>query len=405
MANRIFHSASPESLTGPPAHPPIAHKTPGLLPGGLLALTLLLSACQDKAPPAASASPARVDVAAALSRQVTLWDEFNGRIRAIDSVEIRPRISGYVQGIAYKEGEEVHKGELLFSIDPRPYRAELNSATARWDRVRATVSLAQAQDQRAQTLLRASAMSREEAETRHASYVQAEADARDAQAAVALAKLNLDFTEVRAPIDGRVGRAMLTIGNLAVADQTLLTSMVSQDPVYVYFDPDEHSYLRYNAQAHRTPGNAAAKVRVGLANETDFSHLGTVDFIDNQVNSTTGTIQARARLSNADRIFTPCLYARVQYAGGSETKVILIDDRAVLTDQDRKYVYVLGPGDRALRKDVELGGMSEGLRVVQAGLSAGDKVIVAGMQRIFFPGAPVTPTDVPMRAATLAAAK
>jgi multidrug efflux system membrane fusion protein len=224
---------------------------------------------------------------------------------------------------------------------------------------------------------------------------------RDAQAAVAVAKLNLEFTEVRAPIAGRVSRAMLTIGNLAVADQTLLTSMVSQDPVYVYFDPDEHSYLRYGAQARQRKGSAAAlKVRVGLADEADFSHVGTVDFIDNQVNPATGTIQARARLSNADRVFTPGLYARVEYAGGSETQVILINDKAVLTDQNRKYVYVLGPDNKALRKDVELGGMSDGLRVVQAGLVAGDKVIVAGMQRIYFPGAPVAPTEIPMNVLT-----
>jgi multidrug efflux system membrane fusion protein len=368
---------------------------------GILALTLLLTACQDECLAATSTPPARVDVAVALSKKVTLWDEFNGRIRAIDSVEIRPRISGYVQRIAYKEGEEVRRGDLLFVIDPRPYRAALNSATARLDRVRATASLARAQDLRAQTLLQASATSKEEAETRHANFVQSEADVRDAEAAVTVARLNLEFTEVRAPIAGRVGRAMLTIGNLAVADQTLLTSMVSQDPVYVYFDPDEHSYLRYSTQAHQHKGSVVAtKVRVGLANEADFSHVGTVDFIDNQVDATTGTIQARARLSNADRVFTPGLYARVQYAGGNETEVILISDKAVLTDQNRKYVYVLGPGNKALRKDVELGGASDGLRVVQAGLVAGDKVIVAGMQRIFFPGAPVTPTEVSMSVST-----
>jgi multidrug efflux system membrane fusion protein len=369
--------------------------------GGLLASTFLLTGWQDECLAAASAPPAKVDVAAALSRKVTLWDEFNGRIHAIDSVEIRPRISGYVQRIAYKEGDEVRRGDLLFAIDPRPYRAALDGAIARLDRVRATAALAQAQDLRARTLLQASATSREEAETRHANYMQSEADVRDAQAAVAVAKLNLEFTEVRAPIAGRVSRAMLTIGNLAVADQTLLTSMVSQDPVYVYFDPDEHSYLRYGAQARQRKGSAAAlKVRVGLADEADFSHVGTVDFIDNQVNPATGTIQARARLSNADRVFTPGLYARVQYAGGSETQVILINDKAVLTDQNRKYVYVLGPDNKALRKDVELGGMSDGLRVVQAGLVAGDKVIVAGMQRIYFPGAPVAPTEIPMSVST-----
>jgi multidrug efflux system membrane fusion protein len=267
------------------------------------------------------------------------------------------------------------------------------------DRARATALLAQAQDVRAQTLLQASATSIEEAETRHANYVQSAADVQDAEAAVAVAKLNLEFTEVRAPISGRVSRAMLTVGNLAVADQTLLTSMVSQDPVYVYFDPDEHSFLSYSAQAQRSQGGASApKVRVGLANEKDFPHVGTVDFIDNKVNPTTGTIQARATLNNADRAFTPGLYARVQYAGGSEIQAILIKDRSVLTDQDRKYVYVLGSGNKAQRKEVELGGMSEGLRVVKKGLVAGDKVIIEGMQRIFFSGAPVTPTEVPMSA-------
>jgi multidrug efflux system membrane fusion protein len=394
----------------PPEHPsparckPISVTTgaPRLLSGGLLALTLLLAACQDDGPASAGAPAAAVDVAAALSRKVTLWDEYNGRIRAIDSVEIRPRISGYVQSIAYKEGDEVRKGDLLFLIDQRPYRAALNSATARLDHVRATVLQAQAQDQRAQTLLKASGISREEAETRHATYMQSAADARDAEAAVAIAKLNMEFTEVRAPIDGRVSRAMLTVGNLAVADQSLLTSMVSQNPVYVYFDPDEHSFLRYGALArHGQAGanTAATKVRVGLANEPGFSHTGTVDFIDNQVNPTTGTIQARAVLDNADRAFTPGLYARVQYAGGDETEVILIDNKAVLTDQNRKYVYVLGAGNKALRKDVELGGISDGLRVVEKGLAPGEKVIVAGVQHIFYAGAPVAPTEVPMETA------
>jgi multidrug efflux system membrane fusion protein len=186
---------------------------------------------------------------------------------------------------------------------------------------------------------------------------------------------------------------------LAVADQTLLTSMVSQDDVYVYFDPDEHSFLSYSAKAQRSQGGASApEVRVGLANEKDFPHLGRVDFIDNNVNPTTGTIQARARLSNADRRFTPGLFARVQYAGGSEIQAILIKDRAVLTDQDRKYVYVVGSDKKAQRKEVELGGMSEGLRIVTNGLVSGDKVIIEGMQRIFFSGAPVTPTEVPMSA-------
>ncbi|MFZ6646169.1 efflux RND transporter periplasmic adaptor subunit [Undibacterium sp. TJN25] len=392
-----------------PAHPPVAGENPQfprpenarLLSGGLLCLPLLLAACQDKGPATAVASPPIVDVAAALSGKVTPWGEFNGRIGAMESVEIRPRISGYIQSIAFKEGQEMRRGALLFVIDPRPYRTAFNSADARLDRARATSLLARAQDERAQTLLQTNATSIEDAETRHANYVQSVADVHDAEAAVAMAKLNLEFTEVRAPISGRVSRAMLTVGNLAVADQTLLTSIVSQDPVYVYFDPDEHSFLAYSAQAQRSQGGAAApKVRVGLANENNFPHLGRVEFIDNNVNPTTGTIQARATLSNADRAFTPGLYARVQYAGGSEIQAILIKDKSVLTDQDRKYVYVLDSGNKAQRKEIELGGMSDGLRVVKKGLVAGDKVIIEGMQRIFFSGAPVTPTEVPMSAST-----
>ena len=370
-----------------------------LVSGGVLALALLLCGWREDSIAATSSPP--VDVATVLSKSVTLWDEYNGRIRAIDSVDIRPRVSGYIQRIAYKEGDEVRRGDLLFLIDPRPYRAALNSASAHLDRARATAALARAQDRRAKTLLQASATSAEEAETRHASDLQSEADVRDAEAAVAVARLNLEFTEVRAPIAGRASRAMLTVGNLAVADQSLLTSIVSQDPVYVYFDPDEHSYLGYHSQAHDGKGSAAVpKVRVSLANEANFSHVGTVDFIDNQVNPATGTIQARAKLDNADRIFTPGLYAHVQYASGKETQVILIDNKAVLTDQDRKYVYVLGPGNKALRKDIVPGGTSEGLRVVVTGLMPGDKVIVAGTQRVFFSGAPVTPTEITMGKST-----
>jgi len=349
---------------------------------------------------AASSAPS-VDVATALSRKTLLWDEFNGRIRAIDTVEIRPRVSGYIQRIVYQEGAEVARGDLLFLIDPRPYRAALDSASARLERARATAALAKAQDQRAQTLLQSSATSKEEAETRHASFAQSEADVRDAAAVVAVARLNLEFTEVRAPVAGRASRAMLTVGNLAVADQSLLTSIVSQDPVYVYFDPDEHSYLRYSAQMHQArSSNGVPTVRVSLADDANFSHVGKVEFMDNQVDPATGTIQARAKLSNADRMLTPGLYARVQYATGNETQVILIDDKAVLTDQDRKYLYVLGAGNKALRREVVLGGISDGLRVVESGLMPGDKVIVAGMQRIYFSGAAVMPTEVPMSKAS-----
>lgn len=342
--------------------------------------------------------PAPVGVARVVAESVQEWDEFNGRISAIDTVEIRPRVSGYVERLAFKEGDEVKIGQLLFVIDQRPYRDALDNATAQLERARATAAQALSQDRRGQTLLAGKAMSGEEAETRHSTYAQAAADVHAAEAAVATAKLNLEFTEVRAPVAGRTSRAILTVGNLAQADQTLLTTVVSQNPVYVYFDCDEQSFLRYQALVRDGQrSDTANPVHVALAGETGFPHQGRVDFLDNQVNAATGTIRARAVLDNAQRIYTPGLYARVQLAGRSDSHGLLIDDKAVLTDQDRKYVYVLGPADKALRKDIQIGRLVNGLRMVDGGLQPGDKVIVQGQQMIFFPGAPVKPTEVPMR--------
>jgi membrane fusion protein, multidrug efflux system len=341
---------------------------------------------------------AQVDVAPVLVKHIRHWDEFNGRITAVESVDIRSRVSGYVTHVAYKEGDEVRRGDLLFTIDPRPYQAALNSATARLAHARAAAVLAKRRDERARKLLPSSALSQDEAEARQAIHAQSEADVLNAEAAVDTARLNLGFTEVRAPIDGRAGRALLTAGNLAVADQSALTTLVSQDPVYVDFDPDEQSYLRYSADARRGYGNTLA-VRVALAGEEGFAHTGMVDFLDNQVDAATGSIRMRAKLRNPDRAFTPGLYARVQVSGGNEAEAILIDDKAVLTDQDRKYVYVLGPNNTAQRRDIQPGRKSEGLRVVESGLKPGDKVIVGGLQRIYSSGAPVKPSEIATRVA------
>ena len=368
-----------------------------LFVSGLLVAAVTLSGCKD-AIAVTDVRPVDVDVARVLVKRIRYWDEFNGRISAIGSVEIRPRVSGYVDRVDYKEGDEVRRGDILFSIDPRPYQAALNSAIARLERARAAAQLAQLRDQRARTLVQTNVVSRDEADTRHATYVQSQADVLDAEAALAVAKLNLEFTEVRAPIDGRVSRAMLTVGNLAVADQSLLTTMVSQDPVYVYFDPDEHSYLRYRTEARQDRHNATAlTVRVGLANEEGFPHVGKVDFLDNKVDSATGSIRVRATLENGDSAFTPGLYARVQVSSDNEAEALLIDDKAVLTDQDRKYVYVLGSEGTAQRKDIKPGRMSQGLRVIETGLVSGDKIIIGGLQKIYFSGAPVTPSEVPMK--------
>ncbi len=352
----------------------------------------------DQGEAAAGLPPApEVSVAQVLSKPVRAWDEFTGRVAAVETVELRPRVSGYVERVAYEEGQEVRKGDLLFLIDQRPYRAELARAEAGLAQARSEAALARTQDERAQTLADAHAVSQEEVDARRAAVAQTSAAVRAAEAAVTNARLNLQFTEVRAPIDGRAGRALVTVGNLAQADATSLTTLVSLDPVHVYFEADEQAYLRYNELARRGEREESRNpVRIGLANEDGYPHAGTVDFVDNQVDPNTGTIRARAVVRNPDRVFTPGLFARVQLEGTGRFEALLIDEKAVLTDQDRKYVYVLGPGNTAVRKDVELGRSVDGLRVVNGGLSPEDKVIVNGVQKVFFAGMPVKPQLVEM---------
>lgn len=366
-----------------------------------LVIALAAVGCGSQAAPheGGAPPPPEVSVAQVLSKQVRQWDEFTGRVSAVESVELRPRVSGYVERVAYREGQEVKKGDLLFVIDQRRYRAELARAQAELERARAEQRLAQTQDKRAQTLMEAKAISREESEIRRAASTQGNAAVRAAEAAVASAQLDLTFTEVRSPISGRAGRALVTVGNLASADQTLLTTLVSQDPMYVYFEADEQTYLRYNDLARK--GERADNknpVRVGLASDAGYPHEGTVDFTDNQVDPSTGTIRARAVVPNPERVFTPGLFARVQLEGSGDFKALLIDDKAVLTDQDRKYVYVLGAKNEAVRKDVVLGRMIDGLRVVASGLAPNDKVIVHGVQKVFMPGMPVQPKTIAMGA-------
>ncbi len=367
--------------------------TPWLLP-----LLLTVAACDSQqASSSGQAPPPEVGVARVLSKSVQQWDEYTGRISAIDTVELRPRASGYVQRVAYKEGQDVRQGDLMFQIDPRPYRAALDNALAQLARAQVAKKLESIRNKRARALIDDDAISREELDLRSAAQAQSAADVQAAESAVATARLNLSFTEVRAPVSGRAGRAMVTVGNLATADETLLTTVVSQDPMYVYFDADENSYLRYKEQERRGERSAQDNaVHVGLANESGYPHAGAVDFLDNQVNPTIGTVRARAVLPNADRIFTPGLYARVQFVSGQKAQALLIDDKAVLTDQDRKYVYAVDGDGKAQRKDVVLGGMVDGLRVVQSGLAPDDRIVVVGLQKVFYPGMPVIPAEVSM---------
>jgi multidrug efflux system membrane fusion protein len=377
------------------------------LSAGIL-LALAAVGCSNGAaqPNAGGPPPAEVSVAPVLQRQVSQWDEFTGRISAVETVELRPRVSGYIERVAYKEGQELKKGDLLFVIDQRPYRAALAQAQANLERARSEARLTRAQDARAQTLIEAQVISREEFEARGAASSQSQAGVRGAEAAVTNAQLNLQFTEVRAPVSGRAGRALITEGNLAQADTTLLTTVVSLDPMYVYFDSDEQTYLRYSALARNGERAASANpVRVGLAGETGFPHLGEVDFVDNQVDSRTGTIRARAVLPNHDRVLTPGQFARVQVEGSGKFAALLIDGKAVMTDQDRKFVWVVGADNTAQRRDLVLGAEIDGLYVVKSGLKPGERVVVEGVQKVFFPGMPVKASNVAMDRAVAPAAK
>lgn len=362
-----------------------------------IVLSIFIAGCNSESGTPVESPPPDVMVASVLSRSVRTWDEFNGRVRAIQTVELRPRVSGYINRIAYKEGSEVKPGDLLFVIDPRPYRDALHRAQAELERARSAASLAQSKTEHVHALFAKQAISREEFNGRKNDFNQTAAEVRAAKAAVATAKLNLNFTEVRAPIAGRVSRAYLTAGNLARADQSMLTTLVSQDPMYVYFDCDEHSFLRYKKFALKNDHeNTIYSVRIGLADEEGFPHHGTVDFFDNQLNPATGTIRVRAVVPNPDRLLTPGLHARVQLQGSDELPVLLIDAKAILTDQDRKYVYVLREGDKAFRRDITLGRQIDGLRIVQSGLDTTDKVVVIGAQKIFHDGMIVKPQHVAM---------
>ena len=363
---------------------------------GALSLVALAAGCADQ-PPAAPPPPA-VTVAPVTEREITDWDEFTGHIEAVDAVEIRPRVSGYIRRVAFAEGSEVRKGQVLFEIDPRPYEADLARAEAQLEQARTGAELAAREVVRAERLVQVQAISREEFDTRTSAEAQGGASVRAAEAAVRTARLNLEWTRVRSPIAGRVSRAEVTAGNLVQAGPptaTLLTTVVSLDPIYVYFEGDEQSYLKYAALARDGSRPSSRDVRstvyVGLADEEGFPHEGYVDFMDNRLNPETGTIRARAVLPNKDRAFTPGLFARVKLVGSGRYRAPLVLDRAVGTDQDKKFVLVLNPDSTVDYRPVQLGRLVDGLRVVTSGITPGDRVVINGLQRVR-PQMKVTPT-------------
>jgi membrane fusion protein, multidrug efflux system len=341
-----------------------------------------------------------VNFAAVVKKSVTEWDEYSGHVEAIEWAEIRPRVTGHLYSIHYKEGGMVEKGQLLFTIDSREYKATADAAEADAKRADARVALAHQELKRAEELIGERAISQGELDQRRMESQQAEADVLAARANAERAKLDLGFTYIRAPFAGRAGEARVKPGNLVEPGQTVLTTLASVDPVYVTFTGDERAYLRYQELARAGNRSSSRDVRnpvlVGLADEDGFPHQGEMDFVDNALNPDTGSIRARAIVPNPDGIFTPGLFARVRLLGESQKDALLINEQAVLTDQDRRYVYIVGDKNSAERRDVKVGPKVEGLMVVESGLKPGDKVIINGMRKIFFPGQPVNPHVVPM---------
>ena len=367
-------------------------------------LTLLLQGCKSEANTQAAAPLPQVSVAAALERNVQEWDEFTGRLEAVESVEIRPRVTGYIETVNFAEGSVVKKGDLLFVIDPRPYRAALDQAEAELSRAIARAELARTDVARSEKLLDVKAVSREEYDQRLNAQRESQANVEAARAAVTAAKLNLEFTRVVSPINGRVSRAAVTAGNLVTGGSTqatLLTTVVSIDPIYVTFEGDEQVYLKYTELARRgdrpSSRDAANPVLMALANEQGFPHEGKMSFVDNQIDPRTGTIRARASFDNKDGYLTPGLFARVKLIGHSSHNVVLVDDRAVGTDQSEKFVYVVDAENKVSYRQVKVGRLTDGLRIVEEGLQPGENVIVNGLQRVH-PGVVVAPEKVAMDA-------
>ena len=357
------------------------------------------------AQPSSSAPPPKITVAEVISRDVTEWDEFTGRLEAVNSVAVRPRVSGYVAAARFNEGAMVKKGDLLFEIDARPFQAEVDRLRAELERARATVQRATSELQRAEKLSTEDAMSPEERDRRSAFAKESAAQVAAVEAALRAAELNLEFTRVTSPIDGRVGRAIVTPGNLVSSgpgEATLLTTVVSLDPIYASFEADEQTFQNYVDLAREGKRASARQIglpiHIALANEEDFSREGQLDFLDNQINPATGTISGRAVFRNRDLNLTPGSFVRLRLPGRAAYRALLIQDRAVGTDLDKRYVYVVTDGAIEYRT-VELGPMIDGLRVVRSGLKPSDVLVINGLQRVR-PGAHIDPVKVSMEGAS-----
>lgn len=350
---------------------------------------------QPTAPPANN--PPEVIVSQPVVKEITDYEDFTGRTEAVKTVEVRARVTGYLDKVLFKEGTEVKQGDPLFAIDPRPYQAALHSAEGTLSQNKATLSLAETDFVRAKELLQKNAIAQSDFDQAKSAVDVAKAKVESGEAAVETAKLNLEFCMITAPIDGRISRQLIDPGNMVQADQTPLTTIVSLDPIYVYFDVDERTMLRVRRLIRsgkiKSAQEAPMPVFLGLADkqeEGQFPHEGTINFVDNRVDAMSGTLRIRAIFPNPNRILSPGLFARIRLPIGKPHEALLVSEQALGTDQGQKFVYVVNDQNVVSYRRVKVGMLQDGLRVVDEGLSPGERIVLSGLQRVR-PGATVAP--------------
>lgn len=368
----------------------------------VLGLALALVGCErpEQAAAPAERPPPPVDVATPLVKDVVEWDEYTGRFEAVQRVEVQARVSGYLDAIKFTDGDLVDKGDLLFVIDPRPFEAELARVKAEVTRAQAALARADAELGRFERLLKRQAASRDDYDERVARRKEAQAQVTAARAAVRSAELDVEFTQVRAPISGRISDARVDVGNLVTGETLqadLLTTIVSLDPIYFVFDASEADYLRYTrlgrSGRRQSSREAANPVFVKLMDENEWTHRGEMNFVDNELDPNSGTMRGRAVFANPQRFFAPGVFGRLRLVGSGEYQAMLLPDSAILSDQSRKIVMSVNTDGTVVPRPVELGPIVEGLRVVRSGITAQTRVVVSGIQRAR-PGAKVTAQDV-----------